>query len=393
MEAIKERESKEVNENKRIFLSSPHMGNLEKEFIKEAFDTNWIAPLGPNVNSFEKEVAQYVGIDNAAALISGTSAIHLAIKLLGIKEGDVVFCSDLTFAATCNPIIYEKATPVFIDSEYESLNMSPKALKKAFEVYEEKGIMPKAVIVVHLYGQAANMDEILEICNKYNVSIIEDAAESLGATYKGKQTGTIGKYGIYSFNGNKIITTSGGGMLVSNNDEDIKKARFWATQARDNRRYYHHTELGYNYRMSNIVAGIGRGQIRVLNERIAQKKNIYEIYKEGFKDIKEIEMQHICDYGNPNYWLSVATIDSKSNVKPLDIILNLEEHNIESRHIWKPMHIQPYYEKYDFFSSFNDNENSVSEDIFNRGICLPSDTKMTQEEINRVIKIIKELFK
>ena len=246
MEAIKERKSKEVNDNKRIFLASPHMGNLEKEFIKEAFDTNWIAPLGPNVNSFEKEVAQYVGIDNAAALISGTSAIHLAIKLLGIKEGDVVFCSDLTFAATCNPIIYEKATPVFIDSEYESLNMSPKALKKAFEVYEEKGIMPKAVIVVHLYGQAANMDEILEICNKYNVPIIEDAAESLGATYKGKQTGTIGKYGIYSFNGNKIITTSGGGMLVSNNDEDIKKARFWATQARDKRRYYHHTELGYN---------------------------------------------------------------------------------------------------------------------------------------------------
>lgn len=392
MEATKQKISKEVNENKRIFLSSPHMGGLEKKFIKEAFDTNWIAPLGPNVDNFEKEVAQYVEIDNAAALVSGTSAIHLAIKLLGIKKGDMVFCSDLTFAATCNPIIYENATPVFIDSEYESLNMSPKALKNAFEFYEKKDIIPKAVIVVHLYGQSANMDEIVEICSKYNVPIIEDAAESLGATYKGKQTGTIGKYGIYSFNGNKIITTSGGGMIVSNDEKDIKKVRFWATQSRDNKRYYHHTELGYNYRMSNVVAGIGRGQIRILDERINQKKNIYESYKEGFKDIKEIEMQPICDYGNPNYWLSVATISSESNVKPLDIILKLEEHNIESRHIWKPMHIQPYYEKYDFFSSLDNNESSISEDIFNRGICLPSDTKMTQEEINKIIEIVKELF-
>lgn len=392
MEATKQKISKEVNENKRIFLSSPHMGGLEKKFIKEAFDTNWIAPLGPNVDNFEKEVAQYVEIDNAAALVSGTSAIHLAIKLLGIKKGDMVFCSDLTFAATCNPIIYENATPVFIDSEYESLNMSPKALKNAFEFYEKKDIIPKAVIVVHLYGQSANMDEIVEICSKYNVPIIEDAAESLGATYKGKQTGTIGKYGIYSFNGNKIITTSGGGMIVSNDEKDIKKVRFWATQSRDNKRYYHHTELGYNYRMSNVVAGIGRGQIRILDERINQKKNIYESYKEGFKDIKEIEMQPICDYGNPNYWLSVATISSESNVKPLDIILKLEEHNIESRHIWKPIHIQPYYEKYDFFSSLDNNESSISEDIFNRGICLPSDTKMTQEEINKIIEIVKELF-
>lgn len=392
MEAIKERKSKEVNENKRIFLSSPHMGNLEKEFIKEAFDTNWIAPLGPNVNSFEKEVAQYVGIDNAAALISGTSAIHLAIKLLGIKEGDVVFCSDLTFAATCNPIIYEKATPVFIDSEYESLNMSPKALKKAFEVYEEKGIMPKAVIVVHLYGQAANMDEILEICNKYNVPIIEDAAESLGATYKGKQTGTIGKYGIYSFNGNKIITTSGGGMLVSNNEEGIAKVRFWSTQARDKARHYEHTELGYNYRMSNIVAGIGRGQLRVLEDRIAKKKEIFETYKEAFKEIEDIEMMPVCEYGEPNYWLTTITLSENSKVKPLDIILALEKENIESRPIWKPMHIQPYYKEYDFYSHNDEEEISVSEDIFNRGVCLPSDTKMTKEEQERVIKIIKALF-
>lgn len=403
MELLKEREvlqKKEAEfievtkqkENKRIYLASPHMGELEENFIKEAFDTNWIAPLGPNVNNFEKEVAEYVGIKDAAALISGTSAIHLAIKLLGIKEGDTVFCSDLTFAASCNPIMYEKAIPVFIDSEYDSFNMSPIALKKAFQCYEKKGTLPRAVIVVHLYGQAANMDEIMDICNRYNVPIIEDAAESLGATYKGKQTGTFGKYGVYSFNGNKIITTSGGGMLVSNDNEAIKKARFWATQARDNTRYYQHTELGYNYRMSNIVAGIGRGQIRVIDERITKKKYIYEKYKQAFKDITDIEMANICDYGNPNYWLSVATINKGSKVKPIDIILKLEENNIESRHVWKPMHMQPYYEKYDFFSDFNYKDISVSEDIFNRGICLPSDTKMNEEEINKVIEIIKELF-
>lgn len=380
------------NENKRIYLASPHMGGLEEVFVKEAFDTNWIAPLGPNVNNFEKEVAEYVGVKHAAALVSGTSAIHLAIKLLGIKAGDLVFCSSLTFAATCNPIIYEGAEPVFIDCEYESLNMSPVALKKAFEYYFEKGIMPKAVIVVHLYGQSANMDEIMSICNKYNVPVIEDAAESLGTTYKGVQTGTIGKFGIFSFNGNKIITTSGGGMLVSDDEEAIKKARFWSTQSRDNERYYQHTELGYNYRMSNIVAGIGRGQIRVLNERISQKKYIYEKYKEAFKDIEDIEMANICDYGEPNYWLSIGILSSESKVKPLDIILALEKENIESRHIWKPIHMQPYFEKYNFFSTLSYHGVSISEDIFNRGICLPSDTKMTDEEIERVISIIKKLF-
>lgn len=378
-------------ENKRIYLASPHIGELEQVFVKEAFDTNWVAPLGPNVNNFEKELAEYVGIKHASALVSGTSSIHLAIKLLGIKAGDVVFCSSLTFAATCNPIIYEGAEPVFIDSEYDSLNMSPIALKKAFEVYSEKGKLPKAVIVVHLYGQSAKMDEIMSICNEYNVPVIEDAAESLGATYKGKQTGTIGKYGIYSFNGNKIITTSGGGMLVSNDKEGIKKSRFWATQARDNKRYYHHTELGYNYRMSNIVAGIGRGQLRVLDERIAKKKYIYEKYKEAFRDIKDIEMANVCEYGEPNYWLSIGLLSPELKVKPIDIILELEKENIESRHIWKPMNMQPFYEKYDFFKANNESI-SVGEDIFNRGICLPSDTKMSDEEINRVIKIVKGLF-
>ena len=398
MEALKNKEvleqsKEEVKEkNKRIYLASPHMGELEGVFVKEAFDTNWIAPLGPNVNNFEKEVAEYVGIKYASALSSGTSAIHLAIKLLGIKPGDIVFCSSLTFAASCNPIIYEGAEPVFIDSEYESLNMSPVALRKAFEVYSAKGKLPKAVIVVHLYGQSANMDEIMAICNSYNVPVIEDAAESLGATYKGKQTGTIGKYGIYSFNGNKIITTSGGGMLVSNDEEGIKKSKFWATQARDNKRYYHHTELGYNYRMSNIVAGIGRGQLRVLDERIAKKKYIYEKYKEAFSDIEGIEMSNICEYGNPNYWLSIGILSTGSKIKPLDIILALEEENIESRHIWRPMNMQLFYEKYDFFKA-DDNEGiSVGEDIFNRGICLPSDTKMSDEEINRVIRIVKGLF-
>ena len=393
MEALKNKEVEEIKkENKRIYLASPHMGGLEETFVKEAFDTNWVAPLGPNVNNFEKEIAEYVGIDHASALVSGTSAIHLAIKLLDIKAGDVVFCSSLTFAASCNPIIYEGAEPVFIDAEYDSLNMSPIALKNAFEVYSAKGRLPKAVIVVHLYGQPAKMDEIMAICNEYNVPVIEDAAESLGATYKGKQTGTIGKYGIYSFNGNKIITTSGGGMLVSNDEEGIKKSRFWATQARDNERYYQHTELGYNYRMSNIVAGIGRGQLRVLDERIDKKKYIYEKYKEAFKDIADIEMANVCEYGEPNYWLSVALLSPESKVKPLDIILELEKENIESRHIWKPMNMQPFYEKYDFFKDNDNEEISVGEDIFNRGICLPSDTKMSDEEINRIIKIIKGLF-
>lgn len=379
-------------ENKRIYLASPHMGGLEEVFVKEAFDTNWIAPLGANVDGFEKELSEYVGSKTGAALSSGTAAIHMALKAVGVEKGDKVFCSSLTFAASCNPIIYQGGIPVFIDSEPESHNMSPVALEKAFKAYEEKGEMPKAVIVVNLYGQSADMDKIMEICKKYNVPIIEDAAESLGATYKGKHSGTFGEYGIYSFNGNKIITTSGGGMLVSNNEEGIAKVRFWSTQARDKARHYEHTELGYNYRMSNIVAGIGRGQLRVLEDRIAKKKEIFETYKEAFKEIEDIEMMPVCEYGEPNYWLTTITLNENSKVKPLDIILALEKENIESRPIWKPMHIQPYYKEYDFYSH-NDEEISVSEDIFNRGVCLPSDTKMTKEEQERVIKIIKGLFK
>lgn len=378
-------------EDKRIFLASPHMGDWERVFVNEAFDTNWVAPLGPNVNNFEKEVSEYVGCKNAAALVSGTSAIHLALKAVGVTRGDRVFCTSLTFSGSCNPIMYEGAVPVFIDSEPESWNMSPIALEKAFIKAKAENEMPSAVIVVHLYGQSADLDKIMEICNKYNTPLIEDAAESLGATYKGKQTGTFGEFGIYSFNGNKIITTSGGGMLVSDNVEGIEKAKFWATQSRDKARHYQHTELGYNYRMSNVVAGVGRGQLRVLNERIAQKKHIFERYAEAFKDIENIDMMPICEYGEPNYWLSCMTLKEDCSVKPLDIILALEERNIESRPIWKPMHMQPYFEEYDFFNH-NENGQSVAEDIFNRGICLPSDTKMTEEEIDKVIGIVRSYF-
>ena len=331
--------------DKRIFLSSPHMGKYEKKFIDEAFLTNWISPLGPNVENFEIELSDYVGSGGGIALSSGTAAVHMAVKLLGVSKGDIVFCSSLTFVASCNPIIYEGAEPVFIDSEPESLNMSPIALENAFRYYKKLGKLPKAVIVVHLYGQSADMDPIMEICNKYKVSVIEDAAESLGATYKGVQTGTIGKYGVYSFNGNKIITTSGGGMLVSNNIDGLHKAKFWATQSRDNERYYQHSELGYNYRMSNVVAGIGRGQLKVIEERIKKKKEIYEFYKNSFIEIDDIEMAPVRNYGEPNYWLSVITLSKDSKVKPIDIILALEKENIESRPVWKPMHLQPYFEE------------------------------------------------
>lgn len=377
--------------NKRIYLASPHLGGMEQNFVQEAFDTNWVAPLGPNVNEFEKEIAEYVGVKSAAAMVCGTGAIHMALKCVGVKPRDKVFCTSLTFAASCNPIMYEKAIPVFIDSEPESWNMSPIALKKAFESAEAKGELPKAVIVVNLYGQSADMDSIKNLCDKYNVPIIEDAAESLGATYKGKMSGAIGEYGIFSFNGNKIITTSGGGMLVSNNEEMIAKSRFWVTQARENERHYEHKELGYNYRMSNVVAGIGRGQLRVLNKRVSQKKYIYDRYKEAFKDIEDIEMMPVCEFGEPNYWLSCMTLKETSKVKPLDIIVALEKENIESRPIWKPMNMQPYYSEFEFFNH-NNIGISVGEDIFNRGVCLPSDTKMTEEDMDRIIKIVKELF-
>ena len=376
----------------RIYLASPHMSEegYEQAYVKEAFDTNWVAPLGPNVNQFEHELADYVGVKSASALSSGTAAIHLGLKALGVGEGDTVFCSTLTFSASCNPILYLGATPVFIDSDAATWNMCPKALKKAFEDATKRHQLPKAVVVVNLYGQSADMDPILELCQKYNVPILEDAAESLGSTYKGRMSGTIGDIGIYSFNGNKIITTSGGGMMVSNNEDYTKKATFWATQSREAERHYEHQELGYNYRMSNVVAGIGRGQLKVLNERIVKKKEIYETYQSAFKEIADIEMMNICDFGESNYWLSVMTLKESSQVKPLDILLALEKENIESRPVWKPMHMQPVFKQYPFFTATDDQP--VSEDYFKRGICLPSDTKMTADQQQRVIDIIKRLF-
>lgn len=352
----------------------------EMEYVKEAFDTNWIAPLGENVNQFEKELAAKVGSKAAVALSAGTAAIHLALKASGVGEGDIVFCQSLTFSATANPIIYQNATPVFIDSDYETWNMSPKALEEAFEKYPNV----KAVIVVHLYGFSANMDEIVKLCKKHNVTLIEDAAESLGAYYKGQHTGTFGDFGIFSFNGNKIITTSGGGMLVSDNEERIAKARFWATQSRDQARHYQHSELGFNYRMSNVCAGIGRGQLKVLDQRVAKKKYIYEFYKKQLGNLEGLEFMPVNDWNGPNYWLTA--IQLTGNIKPLDVIETLEKENIESRPVWKPMHMQPFFEKYDFIGT------GVSEKLFENGVCLPSDTKMTDEDLNRVCNTIKELW-
>ena len=373
--------------SKKILLASPHMSDegYEQEYVKEAFDTNWIAPLGKNVDEFEKELSNYVGVKSAAATSAGTAAIHMALKAAGVGEGDIVFCSSLTFSASCNPIIYQNATPVFIDSEPDTWNMDPRALEKAFEKYPN----PKAVVLVHLYGNPAKLDEIVRICKEHNTTLIEDAAESLGSTYNGKHTGTFGKYGIYSFNGNKIITTSGGGMLVSDDEERIQKVRFWITQAREKARHYQHEEIGYNYRMSNIVAGIGRGQLKVLEKRIEQKTKIYETYKEAFKDIEEIEMQPMRENTRPNHWLSVITLKKNSKVTPLQIMEALEKQDIETRPVWKPMHLQPVFKAYDFIKV---EDKAVSEDLFERGVCLPSDTKNTEEDMERVIKSIKTLF-
>ncbi len=372
---------------KRIYLSSPTMHGKEQEFVKEAFDTNWVAPLGPNVNGFEKELAEYVGTDHAAALDSGTAAIHLALKLAGVKAGDIVFVPTLTFSATCNPVAYEKAVPVFIDSEVDTWNMSPEALEKAFEKYPS----PKAVIVVHLYGTPAKLNEITAICKKYGTILIEDAAESLSSTYRGKQTGTFGKFGIYSFNGNKIITTSGGGMLVSEDGELIQRARFLSTQARDPARHYQHSQIGYNYRMSNVTAGIGRGQLLSLEEHKRLKKAIYEKYREAFSDLDEIRMNPLNPEGDANCWLSCMTIAKGSKVTKDMVLDALEEENIEARPIWKPMHLQPVFADCDFITLYEGGK-SLSEDIFDRGLCLPSDIKNTDEDMERIIRIIRELF-
>ena len=374
-----------------IYLASPHMSEegYEQQYVKEAFDTNWIAPLGKNVNEFEKELAAYVGSKDAAALSAGSAALHLALKAAGVKAGDIVFCQDLTFSATANPIAYEKAIPVFIDSDYETWNMSPEALERAFEKYPDV----KAVMPVHLYGLPANMDRIMEICKKHGVPVIEDAAESLGTLYHGQYTGTFGDYGAFSFNGNKIITTSGGGMLVCNLPEEqakerIAKVRFWATQAREKARHYEHKEIGYNYRMSNIVAGIGRGQMKVLDLRIEQKRHIFAYYQEHLGDLEGLSFMPLHENERANCWLSVIQLAPDCKVRPLDMIVALEKEDIETRPVWKPMHMQPVFADCDYIDN-----GKVGESLFENGVCLPSDTKMTDEDLKRICTIIRGLWK
>ena len=368
---------------KRIFLSSPTMHGEEQIYIKNAFDTNWIAPLGPNVDAFENEMCRYVGTTSAVACVSGTSALFLAYKLAGVKPGDTVFCTDMTFAATVNPVSYLGGNQVFIDSEYDTWNMSPEALENAFKKYPDC----KVVGLAHLYGTPSKLDEIKEICAHYGAVLVEDAAESLSATYKGKQTGSFGKYSVVSFNGNKIITTSGGGMLLSDDDQAAKKARFWSTQSRDPAPWYQHSEMGYNFRMSNIVAGVGRGQLLHIEEHKALKTAIYNRYKKAFSALP-VTMNPYLECTSPNFWLSCILIDKSSSVRPEDIYNRLNEMNVESRPIWKPMHMQPLYRGCDFITAGD----AADEDIFARGLCLPSDIKMTEEEQEKVIEIIKECF-
>lgn len=372
----------------RIYMASPTMHGEEQKFVQEAFDTNWIAPLGPNVNQFEREMEQYTQIAHCSALSAGTAALHLAVKLLGISEGDTVICPSLTFSATANPVAYEKGNIVFVDSEPDTWNMSPDALRRALKDHPEA----KAVIVVHLYGTPAKMDEIREICREYQVPMIEDAAESLGSSYKGQQTGNFGEMAAFSFNGNKIITTSGGGMLASENEDYIKRATFLATQAREPVRHYEHKEIGYNYRMSNITAGIGRGQLLHLEEHIQQKKWIYNTYKQALKSYTQVSMNPYETSSEPNFWLSCMTLSKDCKTKPLDIIEALEAENIESRPIWKPLHLQPVFCGCEFYSHYEDDKKPVSEDIFDRGLCLPSDIKNTEEDMRFIIEIITKVL-
>ncbi|WP_423409239.1 DegT/DnrJ/EryC1/StrS family aminotransferase [Heyndrickxia sp. MSNUG] len=376
---------------KRIYLSSPHMSGNEQKYINEAFETNWIAPLGPNVDAFEKEIAAYTGVNEAAAVSSGTAAIHLALSLLGVEKGDTVFCSTLTFIASANPILYLGAEPVFIDSEPETWNMSPIALEKALREADSNGKLPKAVIVVNLYGQSAKMDELTALCEQYDVPMIEDAAESLGSSYKGKPSGSFGQFGIFSFNGNKIITTSGGGMLVSNDAASIHKARFLATQARDPAPHYQHSKVGYNYRMSNVLAGIGRAQLKVLEERVEARRAIFERYQLELSGIPCIQFMPELNGTYSNRWLTAMTIDEKEAVISVNQLIEfLAAENIEARPVWKPLHMQPLFKTVKYYSHY-ENE-SVSEELFANGICLPSGSNMEELDQTRVINRIKNFM-
>lgn len=368
--------------DKRIFLSSPTLNGTEMQYVQRAFAENKIIPLGPNVEEFEKRLSTYVGRKYAVALSSGTAAIHLALKVAGAKRGDVVFCQSLTFAATANPIMYEDCRPVFIDSEADTWNMCPKALEKAFEKYPEC----KLVVVVHLFGNPAKIDEIKQICDKHGATLIEDAAEALGARYKDRPCGYDGKYSIFSFNGNKIITTSGGGMFLTDSEEDAKKIFFWATQSRDSAPWYQHSELGYNYRMSNVSAGIGCGQMNTLDEYVAKKRRLFDIYSAELSGIANMEFQGSEEHSYSSRWLTAATGDFDF----MSIINALSDINVESRPVWKPMHLQPYYSKCGFVSAEN---TPVSEELFKRGICLPSDIKNTDEDMEKIISCIKKVCK
>ncbi|NMD70159.1 aminotransferase class I/II-fold pyridoxal phosphate-dependent enzyme [Bacillus sp. DNRA2] len=373
----------------RIYLSSPHLSGNEQKYISEAFATNWIAPLGPNVDGFEREIAQYAGVKGAAAVSSGTAAIHLALQLIGVTKGDTVFCQSFTFVASANPIIYQGAQPVFIDSEPETWNMSPQALERALLHAKKEGKLPKAVISVNLYGQSAKMDEIVSLCDQYGVALVDDAAESLGSYYKGKMTGTFGRFGIYSFNGNKIITTSGGGMLVSNDEAALEKARFLATQARDVAPYYQHSQLGYNYRMSNILAGLGRSQLEVIEDRVDARRAVYNRYVEELGHIDGISFMPELAGTKSNRWLTALTLDlAKINTTPVEIAQELAKENIEARPVWKPLHLQPLFDGTKFY--FHDKDQAVCEQLFETGLCLPSGSNMSLEDQNRVIEVLAE---
>lgn len=374
-----------------ILLSSPHIGDQEQLYVQEAFSSNWVAPLGPNVDAFEKDVAQYISVKSAVALSSGTAALHLALIVLGIKPGDVVFASTFTFVATVNPILYQGATPVFIDSDLDSWNMSPVALLRALTEARANNRLPKAVIIVNLYGQSANYERLCQICADFNVPIIEDAAESLGATFQNRHSGTFGKLGVFSFNGNKIITTSGGGMLVSNDEALIDKARFLATQARDPASHYEHSMIGYNYRMSNVLAGIGRGQLQVLEQRIISRKNVFRQYQEAFSQFAFIEMMPELAQGSSTRWLSTMLINPKlSKIKPLEIIEQLKKYNIEARRTWKPMHQQPLFAGAQYYP--HSEKMSVSDYLFDQGICLPSGSNLSAGDIALVIDCMNNFF-
>ena len=373
----------------KIWLSSPHMAGNEYKYVTEAFETNWIAPIGPHLNKFEEDIQEYIGGQHkVAALSSGTAALHLSLMLLNIGEGDEVICSSFTFAASANPIAYVNATPIFIDSEDESWNMSPEYLEEAIKDRIAKGKKPKAIILVYLYGGAAKVDEIVSIANKYNIPLIEDAAEALGATYKGKALGTFGEMGIFSFNGNKIITTSGGGALVSANKEYVDKAKFLATQARDNAPHYQHTQIGYNYRMSNVSAAIGLGQLEILDKHVNLRRNNFEFYKKEL-NVDGIEFIKEFDDTSSNRWLTCITIDPNKfgGKNREDVRLTLEKQNVETRPLWKPMHMQPIFEQYPFYGD------GTSEHLFEIGLCLPSGSNLNQADLDRVVNGIKDVLK